>query len=474
VADKGSLFVPDRYDVLQRRAGVLLQAFVAPVEDSLKQLDEKFRDMKGAGRGGFLILRGDSGAGKSTFLHTVHLFRRKTEEFAIAAEQPIVDALRKSGRTTQDLRILVLEGREALQDVEDAEIEAGLHAINTFIRSEQGENTLVVWPTNTDELTARLVAIAKKLGADALLGIGEPVFKFHGPAPEQFHTIAQKTIAALNGGASLIDLGVSEIHAKDLVGEAQTIGMYMSLIRRELLKNEALVSGLIAQEQCRVWVVIASGSEPDGDVSSLTRGSASTADIDKLLSATNANVVQELKLYPERLGILATVLDAKILHLPVITALAIARTYGDKNLHAKMEALGMTVKPDSDALDRLLNSELGLALVDQPVGPRKVGGKPGSNTLQAFEKLAQIASKDDVTLNRAIGRGLLDVNLINDFAVEQDFGNGLTRRTDIVCDVFPSPVRLEVMWRSKSGRADIANYVLTKLQNYGRASKFFE
>lgn len=38
-------------------------------------LDDRFLDLRAAGRGGFMILRGASGAGKSTFLNTVGLFR---------------------------------------------------------------------------------------------------------------------------------------------------------------------------------------------------------------------------------------------------------------------------------------------------------------------------------------------------------------------------------------------------------------
>jgi hypothetical protein len=44
--------------------------------------------------------------------------------------------------------------------------------------------------------------------------------------------------------------------------------------------------------------------------------------------------------------------------------------------------------------------------------------------------------------------------------------------TDIICHDSKDIVRLELMWRSKTGRAEIANYTLTKLYNYGRAIDF--
>jgi hypothetical protein len=40
---------------------------------------------------------------------------------------------------------------------------------------------------------------------------------------------------------------------------------------------------------------------------------------------------------------------------------------------------------------------------------------------------------------------------------------------DLYCLKSGEPIRIEVMWRTKAGRAEIANYVLTKLGNYGKA-----
>jgi len=51
-----------------------------------------------------------------------------------------------------------------------------------------------------------------------------------------------------------------------------------------------------------------------------------------------------------------------------------------------------------------------------------------------------------------------------------DLGTGLSRQTDLLCQTDKlGVVRLEVIWRAKAGRADIANYTLGKLYDYGRA-----
>ena len=344
-----------------------------------------------------------------------------------------------------------------------------MHAINAFVRSEAGRDTLVVWPTNTDDLTEILVGLAKALGDEALFGIGEPVERFSGPAKADFVPIAERTVAALNEGASLATLGVSEEHAHVLTADVETIGRYLALIRRALIDNGARVRSLLPAEQPRMWTVVIAGNDPDADVAALTRGGYAVADVDRLMNSTGANIVQELKKYPDQLGILGTVLDARILHVDMVTMLSVARQYGDAELHGLMRAVGMSTQSDKSARSRILASELGVVIGGGSLGTRKRGKKPGSSTHQAFAGLAEISKTKDATCNRALGAALQDAELIGTFETERDLGTELKFTSDLYCLRGHEAIRLEVMWRATTGRAAIANYVLGKLGNYGKA-----
>lgn len=464
------LFVPDRFDMLQRRAADQLENIVVPVDGALALMRDTSRDMAAAGRGAFLLFRGDSGSGKSTFLNTLDLFIEGVEIIGVPRETEIEGVLRKLPVTPMKLRLVVIEGRDALRNVSAPELEAAIHEINAFIRGARGERTLVVWPANADDLEAVLVDTASRVGADSLLGVGHPSYRFSGPSKEQFVEIAQRTIASLNQGATLADLGVSIERAKELVAQAATIGMYMALIRKDLVRNQAAVEELLEKERCRLWVIVAASNDPEGDIAGVTRGTFSAADIERLLGATNANIVEELKQYPNKLGILAAVLDAKVLHLPAVVALSVAREFGDKKLADAMTVRGLSTAATKDAIDRLRDSDVARAFAGAPMGTRARGPKAGSNTIDAFQKLADIASSNDELLNAALGRALEAGAFIESFSTERDFGKGLTRYTDILAKASGlGVVRLEVMWRKSTGRAEIANYVLTKLYNYGRA-----
>jgi DNA (cytosine-5)-methyltransferase 1 len=463
-----ALRLPDRFERLRQEDRGTLQTIIAPVEDSLAHLDDRFADMRAAQRGSFMILRGATGAGKSTFLDTLTLFRQDVETVRIPRQENLESALFQLPRAEHP-RVVVLESREALGVVSRPELEAAMHAVNMYVRSDEGQDALIVWPVNTDELMQILTELAEQLGGESLFGVFGPVLHFNGPPNGEFVEIAERTVAALNEGASLAALGISEDAARELAEKAATIGQYLAHVRSAAHKAGAHVQQLMKTERYKVWTVVVAGTDAEGDVAALTRGGQSYVDIDRLLTSTEANVVSELKKQPDALGILGTVLDARIIHLDLFTTLAVARTYGSEKLHTLMQDRGMSTKPDKTAADRLQASQLGTLITGALLGTRRRGAKPGGNTMEAFLKLAEIAQTNDGLLNDAIGNGLKSVGLVLDYTTEKDLGTKLVYQSDIYCVRETSPVRIEVMWRKRTGRAEIANYVLTKLNNYGKA-----
>jgi DNA (cytosine-5)-methyltransferase 1 len=472
-AAPGPVIVPDRFESLARRAEGRLNGIVVPVQAALEEVDRVFARMGQADRGAFLILRGQSGAGKSTFLHTLNIYRTGVKTISVPGDKPIREFLRSRQRADQ-LEVLVLEEREAAISFTDSELEDWLHAINGFIRSDQGRKTIVVWPCNTDVLRDRVVALARTIGGDSLVGTGTGWFDFSGPNSSEYAPIAERTLATLNQGATFSDLGLTVETVLSAADKSKTIGDFLSKIHDQISFAENAVEKLLRQEKCRLWVIVAAGNDVASEVAALTRGRYAAVDTERMMTSTEANVVTDLKKQPEKIGILGTVLDAKILHLPILTASAIARAFSDQKLKDLMSSAELRLKPDkkSDAIDRLMQTDFASLLNSGSQGLLARGKKPGPDSVGAFEKLAQIASSNDAALNRALGAALTEAGLIQSFKVEQDFGAGLIRRTDILAQTPSGPARIEVMWRKSTSRAEIANYTLTKLANYGRAIGF--
>ena len=471
--DEQHLRVPDRFESIRDMGEQTLRGVITPVEHELQKLDEQFEDLDSAGRGGFMILRGDSGAGKSTFLDTVFLFRDGIHTITIPGSADIASDLSKLGRTSER-RIVVLEGREALLDISQPVLERSMHAVNSFIKSPSGVSTLVVWPTNTDSLAASLAKLGQQIGGRALLGTGDAVTQFMGPEPAQFVAIGERTLSALNQGASLTDLGLTSEHAEEIAREVSNVGDFMSELRMTLIKNGAAIRRLLKSEQPRLWVVVIAGNDPDADVAAITRGGSARADIDRLMSATSANIVATLKNVPDTLGILGTVLDARIFHIEQIAALAIVREFANDNLRSIMKDANLSTSRDKAALDRILASEIGLTFSNKNLGTRRRGRRAGSKTKKAFLSLAAIASKNDGLLNRAIGEALVNAGLVDSYVLEAPLGTTQKYYTDLLVRKDNEVIRIEFMWRTTTGRAEISNYVLTKLANYAKSIRLMK
>ena len=128
---KDDLFVPDRFEQLNR-GGVDLRTIVVPVRNELERLNERIRDMKAARRGSMIVFRGETGSGKSTFLDTVGFFLGGVETVRIPAVENITKALQALSPAAA-VRIVVLEGREAIRDVETPVLEEAVHgSIRTY------------------------------------------------------------------------------------------------------------------------------------------------------------------------------------------------------------------------------------------------------------------------------------------------------------------------------------------------------
>lgn len=450
-----------------------LSAIVRPVKSALAAIDEIYDDMETAGQGAFLVLHGRPGSGKSTFLHTLNLFREGVRTLKVDSEQPIDEALAEMLEAPERLRVVVLGGREALANTSEADLELWLHAINQFIRSREGRRTLVVWPCNNDEAVHRILAKAEQVGGDALLGVHPQGYRFEGPPKAEYVEIARGTIRALNGGTTLIALGITDERARALAAAQPTIGAFLDSLRVDVRRNRTALESLLPErERHNLWVMVCAGNDPETEVGTLQFGVNFSADIERLLASTDANVVQDLKRYPEKLGILGHFFDARILYLPFMTAMAVVRDHADAELRQHLSAKGIAVQSQGDGIERLRESQLALALQGNPVGLRSQGRKPGKDRRDEFEKLSQFAKTQDGELNRVIGEALKAAGLIESYTTEDGIGTAQKRSTDLLCTTRDASVRLEFMWRAQTTVGEIARYVLEKLYHYGKAIGF--
>jgi DNA (cytosine-5)-methyltransferase 1 len=141
-----------------------------------------------------------------------------------------------------------------------------------------------------------------------------------------------------------------------------------------------------------------------------------------------------------------------------------------------MQERQMEIKESNKTKKSIEVSDLARAFRSRSLEPnRNKGSGIGSNTKVAFIKLMSIAQTKDEMVNKAIGESLKNCKIIRDFKIEYPFKGLLDLKTDLFCITDNSEnIRLEIMWRTKASRADIAIYVLNKLRNYGKAIGYLD
>lgn len=234
------IIVPDRYEVLARKlAWDSIAQLVERVPSALAEFDKLFAVMQTAGRGTFVVLRGSSGSGKSTFLHTLSVFKENVRTVAVPGNASIREALEKIPEDDK-FTVYVLEEREAATSFTDSELETWLHEINGFLRRNTGAKSLVVWPCNTDALRDRILPLARSIGGTALLGLGKGCIQFAGPEKDRFVDIASKTLSLANQSASIADLGLSHDSLSRHVQVSDVIGDFYAKFREIYLLNSKI------------------------------------------------------------------------------------------------------------------------------------------------------------------------------------------------------------------------------------------
>ncbi len=350
--------IPIRYETLVKMAGEKeLRSIVIRVPSGLAAIERRCAEIESTGQGSFLIVYGKSGSGKSTLLNTAHLFLQDVRTEVIDRRETIRLVLESYPPAKERLRIVVIKARETLADTPSDTLEADILAINNFLRTEEGARTLIAWPCNKPEVRETLYRLAHDIGGTALLGSDGPL-AFAGPSTENYVDIAVRTIETLNGGASLASLGITEQEARRLALGADTVGTFLLNLSTEALRlRDDLARRLPEKDWCQFWIVVAAGNDPEDQVATLTYGTEFHVDTARLLAMTSSNMAKKLQGQPDKMGILGTMLGARLLYLPATTALEVIQDGADDVLRAR---LGLD-SPTQKGQGLLLESKLALA-----------------------------------------------------------------------------------------------------------------
>ncbi|EHQ06204.1 hypothetical protein Lepil_1515 [Leptonema illini DSM 21528] len=139
-----------------------------------------------------------------------------------------------------------------------------------------------------------------------------------------------------------------------------------------------------------------------------------------------------------------------------------------------MKAVSLDTNKVPGITQKLRESSLGALFLGQPLNSRRLGAPPGSKTKEAFAKNLRIAQDHDTLLNCTFGSGFVAANLATQFDKEVILNGNASLYSDLLVHLPDrTSVRVEFMWRKSATAGAIAQYVLEKLNLYGKALSYF-
>lgn len=473
------LVLPDRYERLREHLGddvanLLVQPSKSNVE-TLRTLSDEIRTRQ---EGILVPLSGQTGVGKTTFaMNAAHwvpgAFTQSLQYEGDLDFDSLSQAVREFTKPfpADNKKIIPvnIDHRE-----NNPPSDAELASLKRFLRTNAaGVPVILFWP-ETDAAIARTLS-ERYVGIAGEASVDLPVV-CEGPARETWQDIARHTLFLSNNVAHLEELGVDP--SNYIPKEFHTLGSFLRKIsndfNRQLQKLRAEL-----EQQVSVVIVFASESADPGVLTQITSSvKYGLLDGHSLISVTPQSVIG--KWWDERRGLLTRVivqLSASALCLPPTAAASSIRNFSDEM--QLFDDAGYRRYGQSRGIRDLLRCDFGKFLVNEPMSRFEARGTPGDDATAAFQLLAEQGFNlgKDKKLNQLMANGV--GLLLKDAEIPY---NKITSEEKLpFCPLIPDNAVylddrvqcIEYTWRkgdflASGNRSSVAQYILTKLQNYAR------
>lgn len=472
---------PARYEGLVAAMGAdIARLLVPPAEDTLEMFRTLGIAIPARAEGVFAPMWAESGTGKTTLASNISAFLGEyfartgfhQGDVSVAQLEATVNEV-KATLPNNDHRVIpvLIDDRES-NPITDAE----LAAIKQFSRRDgTGSRSLILWPETSLETANEMAARYVEIVGQAPI---ELPMRLSGPERATWQSVATHTLRLVNGLSSLDDLGVDPKNYDP--DQFASIG---DLMRQVSIDFTRLVTELLSATERPVGLVvlIASSSSTAGILSQLTSGTElALLDPHALVDSTPESVIG--KWWDHRRGLLTQLivrLDARAFCAPPSLVIPILRRYADPSIRDNLAAI-VDQRSETELLTTFGRSDMGKFLAGETRAAFEMRGTPATTSETAFDLLVEqvgFSGGRDKLANRAVAEFLMVETLRQangwDGVVAEQALPFAGIIPDIRIDRPGSYLCLEFTWRKgeflgTAARSAVAQYLLTKLQNYGR------
>ena len=351
VAGIPPLVLPTRWESLKNRLGdngVSLRTIVQPIPQAMIVVKNIVEYLKTTDGCQVLVIRADTGSGKTTFLNTLpHYmpdvrFHTQTIDLQPIEEAEFSKELWQTQTFSDGVNLIILEGREKPSAISDSYIQVVLANINRFARTRKVPLLLVV-PTIEEQVARNWCEHGSRVGdliPEQKLYDGSRWYNFPGVSKTHYVSIVEETVRTLNPPHSLYDFGVSPDEVNMWVDTAPTIGRFIEILANQISNRRSASTISITGKKDHVWVVYCAPDLRHYDhtylvLDGLCQDEKLRVSPAKLIPPDlDTSLAKQWRAPAQWAKMVATInfLDVRLVNLPIISVVTAALAYCDEDL----------------------------------------------------------------------------------------------------------------------------------------------
>ncbi|NRD51610.1 hypothetical protein [Corallococcus exiguus] len=464
--------LPSRYEPLIRTLGDSAQTTFFEQTQDLDVMKRLIAQVRSSNQGKWMFVYhpSESGAGKTTFIHSLSVFLPDQVETVVRLPMPssmktaeipsFLNSLKASNRVT----VVNFDQHESLYYSED-EYRSLLVQINSVLRNRN--DLLILWPVNDKGFAEKLVGLQRKIGGLSAFG-ATPIYQMAGLDREKFSSVLERILKVANW--TLEDAALDWVELAKITADAENIGGYLDRVQAAVAARFDV--GSVGFTPPKVVFVLSSGKREVRDVCrNLRRADSYYLEASRLMMYTKRSGVAEW--WQERNKVLTTALpyvvslfDAQLLAISGSSVVHSVLNFGPPELSVLAESVQ---KNAGNAKKVISSTELYKFSLGQEVDSREYGLSAQEETLAAYAKLQAQSKTNHRDLNMAVMKQVAAASGgFSDVKYEQQAGVNGGLFVDVVANRAGEAHFIEFHHKA-DGETDynpVAIYVLGKLKEY--------
>jgi len=464
--------LPSRYEPLVRTLGDTAKATFFEQPDDLDVLKTLIAQARSSNQGKWMFVYhpSESGAGKTTFIHSLAVFLSDQVEGVVRLPPPTdlptndIPTYLNTLPPTKRLTVVNFDQRESLH-YSETEYRSLLVQINSLLRNRN--DLLILWPVNDRPFAENLVALQKKIGGASAFG-AQAIYEMKGLQPDKYATVLDRILKVANW--SLEDAALDWSELEQITSGADNIGSYLDRVQAAVAERFDI--GKIGFTPPKVVFVLSSGKREVRDVCrNLRRADSYYVEASRLMMYTKRSNVAEWwqernKVLTTGLSYIIALFNAQLLAISGSSVVHATMNFGPGDLATVAQSVDRNV---GNAKKIITSTELFKFSHGQDVDAREYGLTAKDETLAAYEKLQTLSKTRHKDINASVMR-LVEAGGGGFANVRYEQTAGVTKGllVDVVVDRNGDQYFLEFHHKANSETENnaVAIYILGKLKEY--------